>query len=588
MTSNRFSDVASRQNGSPVGLASRQNNSGKNSAKPVNGHKRQNQNRNEHARQDSSQMLTTDRMDATDSLRLPPQNPEAERAFLASILKGSGSLDDLHVEPEWFWSVSHQTLCQTLLRMHQQQLPVTDPVAVYDQLQADGTLEEVGGIGFLQELSDQSSAFPSHYLRIIRDTYRQRNWIHRLRHGIDSAYQSAEALDAFLVEAEGMLNSTEDQAYSSLPDFGFISSSDFAKLKFLETFIIESFLKPHQPCIVAGPSKTLKTTFLTELVVSVCSGTDLLGKFKTAQHRVAFMSAESGQETLQETARRVCASKGIELDQLGQHLFWSFKPPQIREASHILSLRKFIERNRIDVLAIDPAYLSMGLGDDAKNQFVVGEVLSNLTALANDTGVTPILAAHTNKNIETGVELELSHIAYAGFGQWARQWILINRREAYDRSIPGRHRLFISYGGSAGHAGSIALDIEEGDLRDGRRWEYTVQSTSEAREAERDEREAKKAERERQRAEAKHETNRAKILGAMRRLKVPSTETDIRNAAGLSGAAFKPIFLELQTEQTIEMTGPIKKTNGKEYDAFQIINPRELATGHNGTATGQS
>ena len=293
---------------------------------------------------------------------------------------------------------------------------------------------------------------------------------------ISQSNSQRSAVGNALTETMGVRNDLR-LAVSTKIDFGFIDSIEFAAMKFTTSWLINSVLKANQPCIIAGPSKSMKTTFLVEMCISLSSGQPLWrdGRYGTHAVRVALISAESGEETLQETAKRICRSKGIELTALATNLFWAFRAPDISAVNHLESLKEFLLANRIDVIAIDPAYLSMGdIGDSVNNQFSVGAVLQKLTWLMQETGATVILAAHTGKGCKAGRQLELADIAHAGFGQWARQWILINRRVAYDGTNPGRHELWISYGGSAGHSGVWAVDIEEGNIENGRTWHYTV------------------------------------------------------------------------------------------------------------------
>lgn len=351
-------------------------------------------------------------------------------------------------------------------------------------------------------------------------------------------------------------------------DFGFIDSAEFATREYETTWLVDYMVADQQPMIIAGPMKSLKTTTLIELCVSVASGEPFFSDVPTRRATVAIVSVESGEGDLQETAERICRSKGTALAYLGSNLRWAFKAPNISRADHIVSLAHFIKHNAIEVLAIDPAYLTMGIGDNAANQFAVGEILANLTELSATTGVLPILAAHTRMHQPVGTELSLSDIAYSGFGQWARQWFLVNRREKYDPERPGHHELFLTFGGSAGHSGSWALDIDEGSRRDGRGWEYQRHSATEVCRDIAQAAAEKKEQRYRDAEQRKYESRRAKIVGAIKRFPNGETEKMIRDASGLNGTVFQPVWLDMLEDQTVLKAGQLRKGNNREYDSF--------------------
>src|SRR5207247_2102540 len=106
-----------------------------------------------------------------------------------------------------------------------------------------------------------------------------------------------------------------------------------------------------------------------------------------------------------------------------------------------------------------------GRGASASNLYEVGPLLRRVGESCLAAGATPILVHHANKSVakktETQQPLDLDDLAFAGIGEYARQWLLINRRTPY---MPGRgdNRLLLAVGGSAGHSGCWQVDVDEG------------------------------------------------------------------------------------------------------------------------------
>lgn len=267
--------------------------------------------------------------------------------------------------------------------------------------------------------------------------------------------------------------------------FETITSPELNRADFRQEFLVDNILVRGQPMIVAGPRKALKTNSCIDLALALGQGGLFLKRFNVKNAvRVGMMSAESGPATIQETARRIAVTKTLDLDHL-DNVVWCLQVPQLDNAIHIGGIRRWITENSLDVLILDPTYLMMfGIGQDAGNLFVVGRYLQVITDLVRDTGVTPILCHHLRKGLAEPFEpAELEDIAWAGFQEFTRQWLLLNRRSRYDPDRPGYHELWMNVGGSAGHSGQYALNIDEGTIQapSGRHWEVEILTTSEAR-----------------------------------------------------------------------------------------------------------
>jgi replicative DNA helicase len=209
------------------------------------------------------------------------------------------------------------------------------------------------------------------------------------------------------------------------------------------------------------------------------------------------MSGESGQGTLQETAIRVCAAKGVEL--AAANVLWEFQVPQLADTIHLTALQDALKEAQAEVVILDPLYLALlaGAGPNgpqASNMYQMGPLLLGVAKACLSVGCTPILAHHFKNRGDPYREPQLEDLAYSGIREFSRQWILLGRREEYEAGT-GSHLLHLSVGGSAGHSGLWALDIEEGVVDDqfrGRRWEVAVKTAGESRQAKKTEREQEK------------------------------------------------------------------------------------------------
>ncbi len=126
------------------------------------------------------------------------------------------------------------------------------------------------------------------------------------------------------------------------------SSKELNSAKIDTKYLVKDCLVANQHCVLAGPSKSMKTSTAIDLALSLSHPSMFLGKFWVpAPQRVLFLSAESGEGAIQETARRVASSKGFSLeDDTG--VSWNFWFPGQRTLSNckylIISSIKRVQR----------------------------------------------------------------------------------------------------------------------------------------------------------------------------------------------------------------------------------------------------
>ena len=267
-----------------------------------------------------------------------------------------------------------------------------------------------------------------------------------------------------------------------------MTSSELEAADLKQSFLVSRILTEGQHCIIGGPKKCLKTGIAVDLSVSLASGTPFLSNpaFDVPRKsRVCLISGESGLHTLREMARRIRKARGLSVTDAD--VLWGSDLPQLANAEHLRILENSIRDEGIDVLMIDPAYLCLlggSNGANPANVFAMGAILKEISDVGSRTGATLILVHHTKKREfkYRFTPTDLDDLAMSGFAEWARQWLLLGRRRQYGSD--GKHELSLNVGGSAGHSGAYAVDIDEGVCSEpgvGRHWSASVEDASEAK-----------------------------------------------------------------------------------------------------------
>jgi hypothetical protein len=375
--------------------------------------------------------------------------------------------------------------------------------------------------------------------------------------------------------------------------FNPIDSPTFASKNLLPKWLVKRILVEGMATVVGGPRKSLKTTIVCDLVISAASATPFLGTFDVpCAIPSAFISGESGDFTIQETSKRICAAKGIDLATLP--IWWDFRLPQFAEVSHLASLRDGLKERGIRLCAIDPIYLSLMGGDagaklSSSDLFDMGPLLLSAGRACLDAGATPILAHHTKKATATSLEpLELEDLSGAGVAEFARTWLLLSRFEPYEAGS-GVHKLWMAVGGSVGFGSLSALQIEEGPIADdfsGRKWQVTVIAAGDARAKKRDEKEEEKT----TKTEQAHKKEEGKVLVELDKLtermkdkerKYP-TVGELKTATHLSGEKLARTLYRLSEASVVEIVKVTIKI-GKGRKAEREVDAVRRKTRTNGT-----
>jgi hypothetical protein len=505
-----------------------------------------------------------------------PHDHASETALLGSIVLKPELMAEASakVRTSDFHDPVRQILWQVFYSQYVAGKPVDRAITLSMLREREGELNE-NAVGLLAELLRETPAAANweYYAeRVLQAAHRR-----RLRHAGERLLLASANGQAPADAADDAIRSLSEvkagiAATGKVITYRRLTCAELDAAEFTTEYLIEWTLVAGQPCIAAGPKKACKTTILIALAIALATGGHFLGRFKVLRCcRVLLMTGESGLATVQETARRIAGAAGLSLSDISG-LVISDQLPVLGNADYMRALRKMITDDEIEILILDPAYLCLPTDGNEASLFAMGAMLREISELCHELGVTLILIHHTKKGIADPFQPpELENIAWAGFQEWARQWILLGRREKYEPGT-GLHQLWFSSGGSAGHSSLWALDINEGafDGSTPRTWDVSVMKADEARQQAQVAIEDRRADAKNQKQQAGVDAAKRRLVYAAQKFKEGETAKALKDAAGVSGTMARLALAELINAGDLVPVEIVKPNRKTPYEGYRL------------------
>jgi replicative DNA helicase len=138
-------------------------------------------------------------------IRIPPQNIDAEKAFLGAIMVRPSAIHDISdvVSKDSFYSDKHKIIYGTMLELLANNEPI-DLVVLSAKLREKKLLDSIGGASYLTQLASNvpSTNNLNHYAKLIQKTFVLRNLIDAADHISNLGYSEDHEIDDVLDEAE--------------------------------------------------------------------------------------------------------------------------------------------------------------------------------------------------------------------------------------------------------------------------------------------------------------------------------------------------------------------------------------------------
>lgn len=143
-----------------------------------------------------------------------PHSAEAERAILGAIILDNGLVNQAIelLKPDDFYVRAHYHLFRAMISMSERGAEI-NPILVGEELRRDGSLEQVGGIAFISELTYGLPHFTNivHYAKVVHDASMLRQLVKVANKITSEALEAEEDASLILDHAEQMIFALADE-----------------------------------------------------------------------------------------------------------------------------------------------------------------------------------------------------------------------------------------------------------------------------------------------------------------------------------------------------------------------------------------
>ncbi len=361
--------------------------------------------------------------------KILPNDLEAEQSLLGCLFISQDACIEVFstITPKDFYSNAHQKIYDAMLDNYKRNVAV-DYITVCKVLESKGELEEVGGLGYITDLTNYvpSAANYKHYADIIRNDSILRQIIEASQATINDAFESVEAGNVLAKAEKLIFDISQTKSRSSLEHvkYGVTDAIDMmeklaidpnanagVKTGFPTLDKMTNGFKPGELIIIAARPGIGKTTLAVNFAINAAV------KYKKS---VAMFDLEMS--SLQVAQRFICATGRVPMDMVKggtkDQSAWAtiFETKKILENTNIYiddtttitpaeilsKCRRLKAQSGLDMVIID--YLQLMKAEkaskDGNRQQEVADLTRSIKLAARELGVPILLLSQLNRGVE--------------------------------------------------------------------------------------------------------------------------------------------------------------------------------------------
>lgn len=260
---------------------------------------------------------------------LPPQATEVEQSVLGAIITYNDTSFLGIVKPEIFYKSCNALICSAIHDLAKERIPI-DHLTIVNQLQKNGTLEEIGGVYYISQLMSASNPTNLHFhILILLEKYYRRLIIQWGSELSKAAFDdSNDVFDLIKSYKESLSKSIPDQNISARKTMKEVANKTLADIMLYDEGKIKTFYKSGHPrfdntmmfgngiTLIAGAGGIGKSTFVTWWMKSLLQNNkDMSVYWVTIDHETGKSVNSKFLSSMVRLSNNKLMSKGYKLSQ---------------------------------------------------------------------------------------------------------------------------------------------------------------------------------------------------------------------------------------------------------------------------------
>ncbi|MEI7904508.1 MAG: replicative DNA helicase [Candidatus Firestonebacteria bacterium] len=395
--------------------------------------------------------------------RIPPQNIEAEKSVLGSMLIEQEAVEKVIelLKESHFYRDAHRKLFNIIVTLYDTSQPV-DIITVSEELKKKSQLEAVGGMEYITELINAvpTAANVGYYAHIVREKGALRDLINVATNIVGEAYQEESKVDELLDKAEHSIFEVSEkrvkQGFIKLKELVHNSMEKIEELTQRQTLVtgvatgfdrldeMTTGFHGGELIIVAARPGMGKTS----LMLSIAQHAAIVNKLP-----VAIFSLEMSSEQI--SMRLLCSEARVNLHRLRSGRLYKEDWPKLIMAASSLSeasiyiddsstinaleikakTRRLKADNKIGLVIVDYLQMMEGVKQSENRVQEISQISRSLKSLAKEMNVPVVVASQLSRMTERQDRSEkrpqLSHLRESGAIEQDADVVLMLYRESY-------------------------------------------------------------------------------------------------------------------------------------------------------------